>query len=96
MGQAIEVDPQVVGDVTIFATDRGLTGQDGSGYESAAEAAADDHFPGRLAQRLFAADDQLDSIWIASNSAVLRRPGGWDDATVTSTADVISRFFLYY
>lgn len=96
MGQAIEVDPQVIGDVAIFSTDRGLTGQDGAGYESAAEAAADDRFPGRLAQRLFASDDRLDSVWIASNSAVLRRPGGWDDAVVTSAAGVISGFFLYY
>ena len=96
MGQSIEVEPQVIGDVAIFATDRGLTGQDGSGYESAAQAAGDDRFPGRLAQRLFALDEQLDSVWIASNSAVLRRPGGWDDAAVASTADVIGSFFLYY
>lgn len=96
MGQAIEVDPQVIGDVAIFSTDRGLTGQDGTGYESASEAAADDRFPGRLAQRLFASDDQLDSVWIASNSAVLRRPEGWDDLVVTATADVISAFFLHY
>ena len=96
MGQAIEVEPQVFGDVAIFATDRGLTGQNGSGYESAAQAASDDRFPGRLAQRLFSSDDQLDNVWIASNSAVLRRPGGWDDAAVASTADVIGSFFLYY
>jgi hypothetical protein len=96
MGQAIEVEPQVVGDVAIFATDRSLTGQDGSGYESAAAAASDDRFPGRLAQRLYAADDRLNSVWIASNTAVLRRDGGWDDTAQTSTADVIRRFFLYY
>jgi hypothetical protein len=96
MGQLIEVEPQVVGDVAIFSTDRGMTGQDGSGYESADEAAADDRFPGRLASQLFADDDTVDSIWIASNSAVLRRPGGWDDAAVASSAQVIRDFFLYY
>jgi hypothetical protein len=96
MGQAIQVEPQVVGDVAIFLTDRGLTGQDGSGYESAAEAAADDRFPGLLAQRLFAADDQLDNVWVASNTAVLRRHGGWTDSAIASSADVISGFFLYY
>ena len=96
MGQAIQVDAEVVGDVAIFATDRGLTGQDGSGYESGAEAADDDRLPGQLASRLFASDAGLDSVWIASNSAVLRRPDGWDDPAVAATAQLISGFFLHY
>lgn len=96
MGQAIQVQPQVIGEVAVFTTDRGMTGQDGSGYESADEAAADASFPGQMASRLFSADDAIDNVWIASNSAVLRRSDGWDDAATTGAAQVIADFFLYY
>ena len=96
MGQAIQVEPAVIGDVAIFDTDRGLTGQDGTGYTNADEAGADHSFPGRLAGRLFAADEQLDNVWVASNLVVLRREAEWDEAAVDGAAAVIRDFFLHY
>jgi len=96
MGQAIQVEAKPIGNTVLFETDRGLTGQDGTSYESADSAASDDRFPGRLAQRLFAADQQLDSVWVASNTVVIERRAGWDDDTTASMAAVISDFFRFY
>ncbi len=96
MGQPIEVAASVIDDVLILDTDRSVTGQDGTAYASLDEARADDRFPGRLAARLFESDEVIDHVFIASNTVVLRRHGGWDDAAVSVSSDVVSRFFLFY
>ena len=96
MGQRIEVRPTIVGDTAIFDTDRSITGQDGTSYLAAEDAATDERFPGRLATQLFEADDSVASVWIASNTIVIRRNDDWTDATGASTAETIATFFLYY
>lgn len=97
MGQAIIVEETtVLGDVVIFATDRSITGQDGSRYASAAEARDGDTFPARLAGRLFEADVAIDHIFVASNQVVVRRRGGWVQAVADRAARVIEEFFLFY
>ena len=96
MGQAIQVEAKPIGNIVVFETDRSITGQDGTSYESAEAAASDNRFPGKLAQRLFTSDAALDSVWVASNTVVVERSGGWDDATTASAADVISNFFRFY
>lgn len=96
MGQAIEVEAAVVGDAAIFSTDRSITGQDGVSYASSDAAAADDRFPGRLAARLYAADEQISSIFVASNQVVAGREGGWDDTARAAAEKVIEDFFLFY
>ena len=96
MGQRIEVRPTVVGDSAIFDTDRSITGQDGTSYMSHEDAAADRRFPGRLATELFDADDEIASVWIASNTVVVTRTDGWPDPVLEATTNTISEFFLYY
>ena len=95
MGQPIEVTFSTVEDVLLIAADRSLTGQDGVAYSSAAEAEADDRFPGELASRLFAADPAIDHVFVASNQIVVRRLGGWDDHIAPVTG-VVEDFFLHY
>lgn len=96
MGQRIEVRPTIVGNTAIFDTDRSITGQDGTSYGSADDAANDLRFPGRLAARLFAADEGVDSVWIASNTIVINRTEDWSDEAGESAAGTIASFFLYY
>lgn len=96
MGQQIEVTSRVIGDSAIFDTDRSITGQDGSEFGSAEDAAASDAFPNALAQRLFAADDTISSVFVASNVVTVTRPGGWDAATVAAASTVVSDFFIFY
>jgi hypothetical protein len=97
VGQTIKVEPQQVGSVVIFDTDRSITGQDGSGYGP--EDAPDDGsapFPARLAARLFSGVDDLDHVWIASNQVVVQREAGWTDAAIDRAAEIIAQFFRHY
>lgn len=97
MGQVITITgTTIVGDAAIFDSDRSISGQDGSGYPSAAEAADDTNFPGRLAGAIFASDAAVSHVHVASNSVVVKREGGWDDAATSTTAAVIRDFFVYY
>ena len=96
VGQRIEVRPTVVGDSAIFDTDRSITGQDGTSYTSAEDAAADRRFPGRLATELFGTDDDVASVWIASNTGVVTRTSGWPDPELEAAKNTISEFFIYY
>lgn len=97
MGQLIEVNATVIdGDVVMLDTDRSITGQDGTTYASAAAAAADERLAGRLAARIFAADDAVDHVFVGSNNVVVHRVAGWDDAAVATVSGVVSQFFLHY
>ena len=97
MGQVIEIDgTTVAGDVAAFHTDRGITGQDGFSFSASDEAAAAESFPGDLATRLFAADDDVDHVFVASNQVVVRRSGGWDDGSLEDMGGVIAAFFVFY
>ncbi len=97
MGQLIEVTTTVVdGDVVMLDTDRSITGQGGAGYDSAAAAADDGRFPGRLASSIFAADDDVDHVFVGSNGVVVRRSTGWDDAAMSALSGTVSEFFLHY
>lgn len=96
MGQRIQVRPTVVGVAAIFDTDRSITGQDGTSYESAEDAASDDRFPGRLAARLFQAGLGIETVWVASNTVVVTRGDDWDDTAVEAAGGVIEAFFVYY
>ncbi|HSG78836.1 MAG TPA: hypothetical protein VLD62_04580, partial [Acidimicrobiia bacterium] len=97
MGQPISVlETTVVGDVLMIDTDRSITGQDGSGFGSAAEAAEAATFPGELAGRLFSADDAVAGVFVASNQVVVERTGGWDDATTAAAESIVANFFVFY
>ena len=95
MGQAIQILSRTVLETTaIFATDRGVTGQDGYSFSPSDGAGGD--FPSRLAGQIFAADDAIEHVLVVSNQVVVRRNGGWDDASLEAAAAVISGLFVYY
>ena len=102
MGQTIQIwDANVVADMLLVSTDRSLTGQDGETYRpgsptSADLVAPDAIFPAQLAERLFQSDSSIDHVYVMSNVLSIRRQGGWDDASVASTRDVVATFFLFY
>ena len=97
MGQVINVTKiSIIGDTAVFDSDRSISGQDGNGYSSAAEAADDSTFPARLAKAIFGADDAIGHVHVASNEVVVKRQKGWDDSTTAATAGVIREFFVFY
>jgi hypothetical protein len=96
VGQRIQVQPTVVDATAIFSTDRSITGQDGTSYLSLEDAAKDHRFPGQLATRMFESDPATDSVWIASNTIVVKRTGEWSEAASAAAAEVIEAFFLFY
>jgi hypothetical protein len=97
MGQVINVTKITVsGDAAVFDSDRSLSGQDGSGYSSAPDAAEDPTFPARLAAAIFAADPGIAHVHVASNGVVVKREDGWDDSATAATAGVIREFFVFY
>ena len=96
MGQVIAVESQVVDDVALLSGDRSLSGQAGESYSSPDEAAASTTFPALLAQRLFAEDAAIDHIYMFSNDVVVRRRGGWDEASLDPVTLILSNFFVFY
>jgi hypothetical protein len=97
LGQRIQVDEAtVIGDSVVFTTDRGFTGMDGMGFDDAAAAESSDRFPAHLAARLFAADDGVRRVYVASSDVVVTREGGWDDASLAALRTVIEDFYLFY
>ena len=97
MGQTIEIwEAVAVGDVLLVSTDRSLTGQDGETYTPGKPIESDSIFPAQLAARLFEADKGVDHVYVMSNVLSIRKPGGWDDASVEAAREVVTSFFLFY
>ena len=96
MGQSITVTSKQLDDFCVFSTDRSISGQDGSAFASATEAATAGDFPAVLAGRLFASDEGIDHVYVASNDVVVRRSPAWDAARVSSAAQVIEELFRHY
>ena len=107
MGQTIQIwDANVVADMLLVSTDRSFTGQDGETYRpntpttstptNGDPVAPDAIFPAQLAERIFKSDSSIDHVYVMSNVLSIRRQGGWDDASVASTRDVVATFFLFY
>lgn len=94
MGQTIEINKTTtIGDMLIVDTDRSLTGQTGNSFVRDG-----DHgdFDGQLAARLFEADPAIDHVHVLSNTATIRRSGGWDDGAIATASELITRFFRFY
>lgn len=96
MGQAIEVESVVMGDVVLFDTDRSITGQDGEGYTTLDSAKAGGTSAGALAERLLGLDSAVDHVFVLSNTVSVRRNGGWSDEAVADATAVIRDFFIFY
>lgn len=97
MGQTIEINGSTVIDrVLMIDTDRTLAGQDGESYGTIEAARRSDTFPARLAVRVFEADAGIDHIFVMSNQVSVRRPSGWDDASVAAISALVAEFFRIY
>jgi len=96
VGQLIEVEHVVLGDVAIFDTDRSLSGQDGETFVGAREAEDAATFPSQVAAALYAHEPQLASVYVYSNTISVRRPKEWTDAQAAEASDVIRNVLVYY
>ena len=96
MGQLIEVDHLLLGDVAVFDTDRSLSGQEGETYRSADEARQAGTFPARLASALFEVNPALTSVYIFSNTVSVRRFGGWTEELLAAMSDTIRKSLVFY
>jgi hypothetical protein len=97
VGQSIEVMSRaIVGDVAIFAIDRGLTGMDGHAFDSAEAAEAAPGFPALLAERIFRAVDGIERVFVFSNDVIVQRTDGWGEDPLDAASSVIEGLFRYY
>lgn len=96
MGQLIEVHATRLGEVTIFATDRTLGGQDGESFESAADAEQSETWPARLAAQLWAADPDISGVFVLSNTISVERTEGWTEDVVDTSSNIIRNLFVHY
>ena len=96
MGQSISVASKQINEVCIFTTDRVLTGQDGSGYGSADEAAAATGFGAQLASRLFDSDAAIDHVYVAASEVIVRRNEPWDTGSTAAAAQTITDLHRFY
>ncbi len=95
MGQLIEVTETRLGDVTIFATDRTLGGQDGAAFTSPPEKEPST-WPERLATRLWEADPDIEAVYVLSNAISVERSGGWSPEHVETISMIIRNLFVFY
>ena len=96
MGQSITVDSKQWDAVSVFTTDRSITGQDGAGFESIAAAEASPGFAGTLAFRLFSLDEAIDHVYVASNDVVVKRSADWDETAIGDATRTIEGLFRFY
>ena len=96
MGQSITVESKEWDAVCVFSTDRSITGQDGAGFDSPAAAEAADGFAATLAGRLFASDEAIEHVYVASNDVVVRRESAWSSEHVAAASATIRDLFLHY
>lgn len=93
MGQLIEVQAVRLGSVTIFDTDRSLSGQDGETYRRGETGMT---FPAQAARAIFAADEAVSSVYVFSNTLSVTRDGDWTDDSVAAVASAIKNFLIFY
>jgi ferredoxin--NADP+ reductase len=94
MGQRIQVDAARMGQVALFTLDRSLTGQDGVSFSPGAPGS--DGPLRRLADRLFAGDDEIDHVHVISNSVTVHRRAPWEDPAQDRAAGAIADLFVHY
>lgn len=82
-----------MGDVLVIDTDRSFTGQDGHMITPDSELYG---VPGKLAERLFAFDPNIDYMFVLQNIVTVRRSGGWDEETAAEVADITHSFLRFY
>lgn len=96
MGQPIEVERRIQGEIAVFTGDRSLTGQDGAGYHADDGSTANGKLSAAVAQRFFDLDPAIDYVYVAYNHVMARRPGGWDEGALDAAGAELERFFVFY
>ena len=94
MGQLIDVKVTDLGGVAIFDLDRSLTGQDGMAYDRPPAEVVEP--TSQLASALFESDDQIESVFILSNTVSVARSDGWHGPALDSAAAIIRELFVVY
>lgn len=96
MGQLIEVDHLVLGDVALFDTDRSLSGQEGESYAEPETAAASGTFPGQVAAALLTELPTIQSVYVFSNTISVKQSGGWSVESAETAAGIIRNSLVHY
>lgn len=94
MGQKIQADATIIGNIGVFVTDRSLTGQDGRDFSQAPD--SDRGWPAELARRLFLHDDGIENVHVLSNTVTVKRRRRWDHYTEDQAREVIESLFSFY
>lgn len=94
MGQPIAVNARQIGEVAVFDLDRSLTGQDGIAYREPPNSGEDP--PAVAARRLFAADEEIESVFVLSNAVTVSRVGGWTSDSLAGASDILHNLFVVY
>lgn len=94
MGQAVVIKSTVtLGDMLLMDTDRSFTGQDG---HVVIPDSLGRGVPARLGKQVFDLGEGVDYVHVLQNQVSLRRPGGWDGASIARVTDAVQDFLLYY
>ena len=96
MGQSITVEVEQADGFCVFTTDRSLSGQDGGSFDSAAAAEGISGIPAEVARKLFASDDQIEHVYVASNDVIVKRSSDWDDTAIGDATRAIEGLFRFY
>ena len=96
MGQPIEVERRIQGEIAVFTGDRTLTGQDGAGYHADDGSTENGKLSAEVAKQFFELDPDIDYVYVAANNVMARRPGGWNDEALDAAGDALTRFFVFY
>ena len=96
MGQSIAVESKSIDGFCVFTTNRVITGQDGAAYTSAGDAEGSSGFGAELASRLFASDEAIDHVYVASSEVIARRSAEWDGEAIAGAAQTITDLYRFY
>jgi hypothetical protein len=93
VGQRIEVQSEIHGEIAVFDTDRTFGGQDGRAFTRDGSRGG---YEGLVADRLFETDPAIERVFLQFNVISVRRRGGWDEGSVRRAAEQIEGLFLVY
>ena len=96
MGQLIEVDHLLLGDVALFDTDRSLSGQEGESYADPETAAAAGTFPGDVAAALLVEIPSIEIVYVFSNTISAKQSGGWSVESAETASGIIRNSLIHY
>ncbi len=94
MGQRIQENVNLIGNIAVFSTDRSITGQEGRSYDQAPTGSNDP--PTKLAARLFEGVADVVHVHAMSNTVSVQRGHDWDDHSLEAAKAIIEDLFVFY